>query len=131
MRQGNFSEISTPIKNPFTGVAFPGNLIPAEMISGVSKNLLQYYPTPNASGTANNLATTASSKDNIDQFLGRVDQNIGNKIRLYVRYNWHDSLNTQIGAIPATGITQPRVNKNTLFTYTHTLKPNLFNDFRI
>ena len=36
-----------------------------------------------------------------------------------------------IGAIPATGVTQPRVNKNTLFTYTHTLKPNLFNDFRI
>ena len=28
-------------------------------------------------------------------------------------------------------MTQPRVNKNTLFTYTHTLKPNLFNDFRI
>jgi len=131
MRQGNFSEISTPIKNPFTGVAFPGNIIPAEMISGVSKNLLQYYPTPNASGTANNLATTASSKDNIDQFLGRVDQNLGNKVRLYVRYNWHDSLNTSIGAIPATGVTQPRTNKNTLFTYTHTLKPDLFNDFRI
>ncbi len=36
-----------------------------------------------------------------------------------------------IGAIPATGVTQPRVNKNTLFSYTHTLKPNLFNDFRI
>ena len=48
-----------------------------------------------------------------------------------MRYNWHDSLNTSIGAIPATGVTQPRVNKNTLFTYTHTLKPNLFNDFRI
>ncbi len=131
MRQGNFSEIATPIKNPFTGQPFPGNIIPAEMISGVSKNLLQYYPTPNATGTANNLSTTASSKDNIDQFLGRVDQNVGNKIRLYVRYNWHDSLNTSIGAIPATGVTQPRVNKNTLFTYTHTLKPDLFNDFRI
>src|SRR5436190_6632195 len=131
MRQGNFSEISTAIKNPFTGQPFPGNIIPQAMISPVSLNLLQYYPAPNATGTANNLATTASNKDNIDQFLGRVDQNVGNKIRLYVRYNWHDGLNTAIGAIPATGVTQPRVNKNTLFTYTHTLKPNLFNDFRI
>ena len=131
MRQGNFSEISTAIKNPFTGQPFAGNIIPQAMISPVSLNLLQYYPAPNATGTANNLATTASNTDNIDQFLGRVDQNIGNKIRLYVRYNWHDSLNTAIGAIPATGVTQPRVNKNTLFTYTHTLKPNLFNDFRI
>ena len=30
-----------------------------------------------------------------------------------------------------TGVTQPRINKNTLFAYTHTLKPNLLNDFRI
>ena len=66
-----------------------------------------------------------SNKDNVDQFLGRVDQNLGNKIRLSVRYNWHDSLNTNIGAIPVTGVTQPRVNKNTLVSYTHTLKPQL------
>jgi hypothetical protein len=131
MRKGNFSEISTAIKNPFTGQPFAGNIIPQSMLSPVAPNLLQYYPATNATGTANNLQTTASNKDNIDQFLGRVDQNIGNRIRLYVRYNWHDSLNTSIGAIPATGVTQPRVNKNTLFTYTHTLKPNLFNDFRI
>jgi hypothetical protein len=131
MRQGNFSEISTAIRNPFTGQPFTGNIIPQSMLSSVSLNLLQYYPTANATGTANNLATTASNKDNIDQFLGRVDQNIGNKIRLYVRYNWHDSLNTSIGAIPVTGVTQPRVNKNTLVTYTHTLKNNLVNDFRI
>jgi hypothetical protein len=131
MRQGNFSEITTPIRNPFTGQAFAGNIIPQSMLSSVSKDLLQYYPTANTTGTANNLVTTASNKDNIDQFLGRVDQNIGNKIRLYGRYNWHDSLNTSIGAIPVTGVTQPRVNKNTLVTYTHTLKNNLVNDFRI
>jgi len=131
MRQGNFSEIATPIKNPVTGQPFSGNIIPTSMLSPVSQNLLQYYPAANGTGIVNNLATTASNKDNIDQFLGRVDQNVGNKIRLYARYNWHDSLNDAIGAIPATGVTQPRVNKNTLFTYTHTLKPNLFNDFRI
>ncbi len=131
MRQGNFSEVSTAIKNPYTGQTFPGNIIPQSMLSPVSLNVLQYIPPANTSGTASNLATTASNKDNIDQFLGRVDQNVGNKVRLYVRYNWHDSLNTNIGATPALGVTQPRVNKNTLFTYTHTLKPTLFNDFRI
>ena len=131
MRQGNFSEVSTPIKNPYTGEVFPGNIIPQSMLSPVSLNVLQYMPPTNTTGTANNLATTASNKDNIDQFLGRVDQNVGNKVRLYVRYNWHDSLNTNIGATPALGVTQPRTNKNTLFTYTHTLKPTLFNDFRI
>jgi hypothetical protein len=131
MRQGNFSEVSTPIRNPFTGQNFPGNIIPQSMISPVSLNLLQYIPPANTPGTASNLSATGSNEDNVDQFLGRVDQNVGNKIRLYVRYNWHDSLNTNIGATPALGVTQPRVNKNTLVTYTHTLKPNLFNDFRI
>ena len=29
MRQGNFSEVSAAIRNPFTGQAFPGNIIPA------------------------------------------------------------------------------------------------------
>ena len=33
--------------------------------------------------------------------------------------------------IPVTVVTQPRVNKNWLLGYTHTLNPNLYNDFRI
>ena len=48
MRQGNFSEISTAIKNPFTGQPFAGNIIPQSMLSPVALDLLQYYPTPNA-----------------------------------------------------------------------------------
>ena len=131
MRQGNFSEISAAVRNPFTGQPFTGNIIPSSMISPVALNLLDYYPAANLTGTSNNVQALGSNRDNVDQFLGRVDQNVGNKIRLSVRYNWHDSVNTNIGAIPITGITQPRVNKNTLVSYTHTLKPNLLNDFRI
>jgi hypothetical protein len=131
MRQGNFSEISTAVRNPFTGQPFAGNIIPSSMISPVALKLLDLYPAPNLTGTSNNVQGLGSNKDNIDQFLGRVDQNVGNKIRLTVRYNWHDSVNTNIGAIPVTGITQPRVNKNTLFSYTHTLRPKLLNDFKI
>ena len=61
----------------------------------------------------------------------RFDQNLGNKIRLAVRHNWHDSYNSSIGAITVAGTDQPRVNKNTLVSYTHTLTPTLHNDFRI
>ena len=131
MRQGNFSEVSSVIRDPFTKQPYPGNIIPSSQLSPIALKLLQYYPATNRSGTANNVQADAASKDVIDQVLVRVDQNIGNKVRLYGRYNWHDSYNTNIGAIPVTGITQPRVNKNTLFSYTHTLKSNLYNDFRI
>jgi hypothetical protein len=131
MRQGNFSEVSTQIRDPFTKVPYQGNIIPQDQLSATSMELLQYYPAPNQTGTANNLQGNASNKDNIDQVLARVDQNAGNKIRLYVRYNWHDSYNSNIGAIPITGVIQPRVNHNTLVSYTHTLRSNLLNDFRI
>ena len=133
MRQGNFSEITTPIRNPFTGVPFPGNIIPSQMISPVSMELLGYYPTPNRSGTANNYQASSAATDNVDQVLTRVDQNVGNKIRFNVRYNWHDSFGENVfnSALPPGEVNQPRVNKNWLFSYTHTLKPNLLNDFRI
>jgi Carboxypeptidase regulatory-like domain/TonB dependent receptor-like, beta-barrel len=133
MRQGNFSEVTTPITNPFTGERFPGNIIPTSMLSPTSLKLLQYYPAANLTGTANNWQGPSPNTDNVDQFLTRVDQNIGNKIRLNLRYNWHDSFGRNVfnNAIPATQVTQPRVNNNWLGGYTHTLKPNLLNDFKI
>jgi hypothetical protein len=134
MRQGNFSELSTAIKNPFTGQNYPGNIIPQSQLSPVALKLLDYYPAPNRTGTTpgvNNLQSQSATRDENDQLLARVDQNVGNKVRLSVRYNWYDTYNSVIGAIPVQGITQPRVNKNTLVSYTHTLRPNLHNDFRV
>jgi hypothetical protein len=138
MRQGNFSELSTQIRMPGTGPGtpnpaqfFPGNVIPPSMLSPIALKLLEFYPAPNLAGVTTNLQAQSANTDNVDQLLTRGDQNLGNKVRLSVRYNWHDSYNSNIGAIPIQGITQPRVNHNTLFSYTHTLKPNLHNDFRI
>ena len=131
MRQGNFSEISTQIRNPFTGQPFPGNIIPTTMFSPTALKYLEYYPLPNRPGTASNHQGNAFNKDDADQVLVRVDQNITNNVRLSGRYNWHDSYNLSGSAIEIQGITQPRVNKNSLFSYTHTLRPNLHNDFRI
>jgi hypothetical protein len=133
MREGNFSEVTTAIRNTLTGQPFPGNIIPRSQLSPVSLKLLDYYPAPTAPGLSNNYQATTANTDDVDQTLVRVDQNLGNKVRLYVRHNWHDSFNGNVfnSAIPITEVTQPRVNKNTLFSYTHTLKPNLLNDFRI
>ena len=132
MRQGDFSEIAAAVRNPFTGQPFPGNVIPRAMLSPVALKLLEFYPAANRPGTATNLQAPSTNTDHVNQVLTRVDQNIGNRIRLNVRYNWHDSLagNVFNAAIPITAVTQPRVNKNWLASYTHTLRPNLHNDFR-
>lgn len=131
MRQGNFSEVSTQIRNPFTGQPYPGNIIPQSELSPVALRLLQYYPTANGPGTAANLNATQTSLTDNNQVLVRVDQVLTNSARVNVRYNWDDSYTSNFGAVPSTGFAQPRVNKNTLVGYTHTLSPTLHNDFRI
>jgi hypothetical protein len=133
MREGNFSEISTPIRNPFTRQPYAGNIIPAAQLSPIARSILQFYPAPNRPGIASNLQTTLPSEENVDQLLLRGDQNLGNKVRLSVRYNWHDSVASNVlnAMLPTQVITQPRVNHNTLVSYTHALGSNLFNDFRI
>jgi hypothetical protein len=133
MRQGNFSQVTTPIRDPRTGQPFPGNIIPTSRLSPTALALLQYYPEANLAGNANNFQGPSTFSDNVDQFLGRIDQNLGNKARLSLRYNWHDSytVNPLNALIPVAAVTQPRTNKNWLFGYTHTLTSNLLNDFRI
>jgi outer membrane receptor protein involved in Fe transport len=133
MRQGNFSEISGTIRNPFTREPYPGNIIPPSQLSAIAQSILQFYPAPTRPGIASNLQTTVPNTEDVNQVLIRGDQNAGNKVRLSVRYNWHDSLNGNVfnAALATQAVTQPRVNHNTLVSYTHTLTSTLLNDFRI
>jgi hypothetical protein len=131
MRRGDFSEYKGTIRNPYTLVPYPGNIIPAADLSPQGLRAVEYYPLPNLPGIgANHLATTGSDA-NTDQWLARVDQTIGNKVRLYARYNWQDELNSSTASIPVNSRTAPRNNQNILVAYTHTLTSALLNDFRI
>ena len=132
MRRGDFSEISTQIRNPFTRENFAGNIIPTALLSPISQQLLQYYPLANMPGTASNYQGPAADKDKHDQVLFRADQNIGTRVRLSFRYSWLDSYEVlSPSALEIQPVWQPRVNKNWLGSYTHSLGSNLHNDFRI
>ena len=50
-RTGNFSALSTPLKDPLGGV-FPGNIIPANRLDPIAQNYLQYEVLPNVPGRA-------------------------------------------------------------------------------
>lgn len=131
MRQGDFSEINRTIRNPFTGAPYPGNVIPQSELSPVALRLLQYYPLPNEPGTGANLRGSSLETLDRNQILARVDQNLGNRARLTVRYSWQDEDEVESPAIVINGGSSPRTNKNVLVGYTHTLTPSLLNDFRI
>src|SRR5437763_6730243 len=65
MRQGNFSEITGTIRNPFTREPYPGNIIPASQLSPIARNLLAYYPLPNRPGIASNVQTPIPNTENV------------------------------------------------------------------
>ena len=66
-----------------------------------------------------------------DQTVDRIDQNIGDRIRLFVRAHYQNENVFAGNAIPANASTVPVTTSNYTFGYTHTLTPNLVNDFRV
>src|SRR5262249_10425634 len=44
MRRGDFSALSTVIRDPYTQQPFPGNIIPSNRLSPQAQALLQYIP---------------------------------------------------------------------------------------
>lgn len=100
-RNGDFSSLLNvgsiyQIYDPLTGVAqggrvarqpFAGNTIPANRISAIAKNYLQYYVLPNqpgnANGQANFLSNTDGERNTFYNVIGRLDYNISDKHKLF------------------------------------------------
>ena len=126
MRQGNFSQVTTPIREPAHGAAVPGQHHPGQSSSPRPRSSSSStIRTPTFRATPTTSRARARSTTTSTSFSVRVDQNLGNKVRLSLRYNWHDSYTENSppanAPIPITAMIQPRTNKNWLFGYTHTL----------
>ena len=105
MRRGDFSEIATQIRTPDHQGAVPGQPDPGSRCSPPGAPAAAgTIPLPNlpgtANGTGNNYQAPALTEDNNDQVLLRVDQNITNASRLYVRYNWVDAFDGFGNVVP-------------------------------
>ncbi|HEX7086008.1 MAG TPA: TonB-dependent receptor, partial [Vicinamibacterales bacterium] len=86
MRRGDFSAISTPIRDPLTGEPFPGNIIPADRLHPVSLAILErYQPLPNQTG-ANNYRGLSRNEDRTNQFITRLDHVLSPKQKIFGHY---------------------------------------------
>ena len=135
---GNFSSVPAgsitggAIKDPLNGNAvFPGNIIPADRISPLALKLQKYYPASNLPGLVSNFSVPVPNTARYNQTVDRIDQNIGDKIRLYARAHWQEWNVFGGSSIPINGSTTPTTVTNYTFGYTHTLTPTLVNDFRV
>ena len=153
-RAGNFTQTLTAagaqvvIYDPTTTVAsgsafvrqpFAGNVIPVSQINPVAANIVNYFPLPNQPGNAagaNNFYSAGTSVLNSDQVDVKVDENINDKNRFFVRYSRRnlaqpfDALFPAADVIAEGGDSQPQISNSAAFDYTYTRSPTLLVEFR-
>jgi Carboxypeptidase regulatory-like domain len=146
MKNGDFSALTRIIydpKNP--GVPFTGNRIPAALFDKAAKNILdQLYPEANVPGTVssngqviNNFLYNPSQTRNDDQFDVKVDHSFTAKNHAFVRYSFERTERFLPASLPhgdagftfgaGTGLVRAQ---GLAINDTHTISPNLLNEFR-
>lgn len=148
-RQGDFSNTRDvngaliTIKDPTTGAAFPGNMIPASRISKLGQAVLSFFPLPNyteadpALRYSRNYRASGSGAMPRREDLFRIDYNFSQSMRVYFRgtrdnddenwpyNNWtagshnYDMFNTY----------RPQRGRSGLIHVSNTFTPTLVNQF--
>src|ERR1700676_2888904 len=152
MRQGDFSALSTPLIDPFTGNPYPGNKIPSgsqcaksqDCISPVTQSLLNnYLPAPNIAVSAANFGLQTNylqqtpTPSNTNGFDMRFDRTITSKQSMFVRWSWKKltaqsltdtALNTVNNFLPPDQDTEH--NNNVIVSHNYLITNNLVNEAR-
>ncbi|MDP2998067.1 MAG: TonB-dependent receptor [Bryobacterales bacterium] len=131
-RGGDFSSSRTAVRDPLTGQAFPGNRIPSARFDPVAQKILdpQMVPLPNRPD--GQLVTVSPEPQNNDQFLVRMDYNLG-RHTLEGRYNYNlAKQRTSAGNVP-TYLPLDTIAKVQSVTVGDmiVLRPNLLNEARL
>lgn len=143
MRQGDFSQLLNlarplTVRDPLSGVPFPGNVIPAARISSVARKVTdQYLPAPNRGGPddlGRNYGFTFPFPTDYrkrQDFTQRIDHNFSDKNQLMVRFieNW--GFYVLPTSFPQFSWTRVRFNVHTVVQNTHVFSPTLVNTARV
>jgi hypothetical protein len=142
MRQGDFSQLlsgssRTAIKDPLTGNAFPGNIIPANRLNPMSVDVMNsYLPGPNLGKTgalANNFGFLFPWPTDLfewNEYDGRIDQKISSQNTAFFRYQVSISNYVLAGNYPAFTWTRVRNSPDFVVADTHIFSPALLNEFK-
>ena len=126
-----------PVSGRYTETPFPGNKIPSTRFDPVGAAILGYYPSTEKSqgdvtGLGNYRDASVTEKAKYYNLTARVDQNIGEKQRLFVRYSTYtrNSLYNQYFANPFVGTHFWFYSKTAMIDHLFTLTPTLILDTR-
>ena len=138
-RQGDFSALSSTLKNPFSTPAyapFTNNQVslssttPA-VFSPQAAFFLTYLPVPNLAGTPGRAVTAPSLSLNASKGDIKIDENITEKDRLMGRYSIVDNTEANPDAFPTLGLLQDHARGQDLaVSLTHVFNPHWLNEAR-
>jgi hypothetical protein len=126
--------------NQLTG--FPGNIIPASRLNPYTQKLLNFiYPLPNygpAGAVANNYLAQYAIPINSAQGDMRIDQSLGPKHMIYVRYSYKNQRITRNQADPfgapssplLGGVSTPQIYNSLATSYNWVISPSVVNELR-
>lgn len=119
--------------------AFPGNVIPADRINPVAKEILKYYPLPNQAGNAqgqNNYIANNPRGDDFYSINFRGDHQFNNNNKTFVRYSRNNRVEyrgawtgEQNGVTP-TGNFLYRINDAVTGDHVWTMSPTMVMNLR-
>jgi hypothetical protein len=124
-----------PVNGRYTADPFPGNIIPTSLINPVAKAVLTYIPDPLTAGTVDHMnnfpVPNAPENNKYYTFVTRVDHNISDRHRLFVRANINnrDAISKDYFNSQATGQQQDYgargASLDDVYTFTPTLILNV------
>jgi hypothetical protein len=129
-RAGDLSAFATPIIDPVTRTAFPGNVIPANRLDqAVQQFLATFVPLPN--GPAGLLATASGQEFDQDQIVTKIDHQWtgSNRFTSRMLYN-KDRRREAAGDIPGFFADTDYTNWNVTLSDTHIFSPRVLNVVR-
>jgi hypothetical protein len=113
---------------------FPGNVIPADRISPLAQEWLQYLPNPTREGPLNNYTGTPVPDvilGNSNYFFGRFDSYIGQKDHVAISL-WHQRAPIKFASVlpqqlASEDLSDPQNSSVHRLNWDHTFGPNLLN----
>jgi hypothetical protein len=147
-KTGDFSRLVTnanqqiTIFDPLTSPRqpFAGNVIPRNRINPVAARTIDFYPAANRNSESldgqNNYLFVNSSRNDYDQWLGKMDWSASDKSRVNFRYGqtpWNNFARVQWGtnaAEPSTEAPSTRVSRNWGADWTYTLSSSMVFNLR-
>jgi hypothetical protein len=133
-RRGDFSSLTTPVRDPLTGDPFPGNVIPQNRINQSTAYFLQFLPAQNVSpGTPfGQFLYSAPFRDTQNQGNARYDHNFSSSDSLFLRYSINHTERFNPGNYPVFGgFTQRNRVQTAVLTHTHIFSSNKINELRL